>query len=89
MSLQNSRAVRGQPLFSRNIRCLKRARKKALHGEQQQDLEPRCGKKHFVPLKKRGQSHQELLTPEHHILVWHGVPQSPPCYHLCFCYLFV
>lgn len=52
MSLQNSRAVRGQPLFSRNIRCLKRARKKALHGEQQQDLEARCGKKHFVPLEK-------------------------------------
>lgn len=33
MSLQNSRAVRGQPLFSRNIRCLKRARKKALRGD--------------------------------------------------------
>lgn len=33
MSLQNSRAVQGQPLFSRNIRCLKRARKKALQGD--------------------------------------------------------
>lgn len=47
MSLQNSRAVRGQPLFSRNIRCLKRARKKALHGEQRQDLRGQMWKEAF------------------------------------------
>jgi len=49
ISLQNSRAVRGQPLFSRNIRCLKRARKKALRGEREQVLEARFGEKHLVP----------------------------------------
>lgn len=91
ISLQNSRAVRGQPLFSRNIRCLKRARKKALCGEQQQGLEARFGEKHLVPLKNSPSS----LPPEHQ---WHcaasgvqgtqpGAVQGTsdtPCSHLLF-----
>ena len=89
MSLQNSRAVRGQPLFSRNIRCLKRARKKALRGEQQQRLEARLREKHLVPLKNGDPRSAPAPCPasisaavqpggpRKPSLVQYGVPQTP------------